>query len=84
VRFEDSFEIWLTKDKRITLSEAIDIGKRELTAYLVYDPLGVYGPDSWYWCSAILEILVQDGFIKSFKILKESPVELKYKEGVVY
>lgn len=83
VRFEDSFEIWLN-DKQITLSKAIDIGKRELTAYLVYDPLGVYGPDSWYWCNSILKILVQDGFIKSYKVLKESPIEPENKKGVVY
>ena len=83
MQFKDSFKIWLTREKEISLKEALKLAE-EFEIQEVYDPLGIYGPDSWFWCAAILEVLQQEDIIREFKILKKSPIKVPSKEGVIY
>ena len=86
MRFSSSFRIWLTRKEEITLEKAIKIAKRELITDMVYDPLGIRGPDSWWWCAAVLEVLQQEDWIREFEILSDPPVEqqIESEPGVIY
>jgi len=85
VQFEKYFKIWLTRETTITLKQALVIAKQELLD-MVYDPLGISGPKSWWWCAAVLEVLQQEDFIREFEILKDAPKNqmIPSKAGVIY
>lgn len=85
MQFEKYFKIWLNREDTITLKQALAIAKRELLD-MVYDPLGISGPKSWWWCAAVLEVLQQEDFIREFEILKEAPKDqmVESKVGVIY
>lgn len=85
MQFEKSFKIWINREDTISLEEALRIAKRELCD-MVYDPLGIDGSDSWWWCVAVLEVLQQEDWIREFNILKEAPKDqqIEAKAGVVY
>lgn len=85
MQFEKYFKIWLNREDTITLEQALAIAKRELLD-MVYDPLGIGGPESWWWCAAVLEVLQQEDFIREFEILKEVPKNqtVEAKVGVIY
>jgi len=86
VLFEDYFIIWLNKEDKISLEEALKIAKREMISEMVYDPLGLGSEKSWWWCAAVLEMLQQEDFIREFEIVKEAPKEqeIESKSGVIY
>lgn len=85
MQFEKYFKIWLTRKDTITLKEALVIAEQELLD-MVYDPLGIGGPKSWWWCAAVLEVLQQEDFIREFDILKDAPKNqtIESKAGVIY
>lgn len=85
MQFEKYFKIWLTKKETISLKEALAIAKRELLD-MVYDPIGIQGPKSWWWCVAVLEVLQQEDFIREFEILEDAPKNqmIPSKIGVIY
>lgn len=85
MQFEKYFKIWLNREDTITLEQALAIAKRELLD-MVYDPLGISGPESWWWCAAVLEVLQQEDFIREFEILKDAPKNqtVEAKVGVIY
>lgn len=86
MRFEKYFRIWLTREKKISLEEALKIAKREFISGMVYDPLGLGNAKSWWWCAAVLEMLQQEDWIREFDILKKAPKDqqIKAEAGVVY
>ena len=85
MRFENSFKIWVNREDTITLKKALKIAKREICD-LVYDPLGIGGPDSWWWCAGVLEVLQQEDWIREFDIQEEAPIDqqIESKAGVIY
>lgn len=86
MRFEKYFKIWLNRKDTISLEEALKIARQDMIPEFVYDPLGIGGPDSWWWCAAVLEVLQQEDWIREFDILKEAPKDqqVEAKAGVVY
>ena len=85
MRFEKYFIIWQTREDKISLEDALRIAKQEILD-LVYDPLGIGGPESWWWCVAVLEVLQQEDWIREFDIVKQAPKSQKIesKTGVIY
>ena len=85
MQFEKYFTVWQTREDKMSLEDALKIAKRELLD-MVYDPLGIGGPDSFWWCCAVLEVLQQEDWIREFEIIKEAPKKQKIesKEGTVY
>lgn len=83
--FENFFKIWINREDTITLEEALKLAKRELCD-MVYDPLGIHGPDSWWWCAGVLEVLQQEDWIREFDILQEAPMDqqIEAEAGVIY
>jgi hypothetical protein len=85
VQFEDSFKIWINREDTISLTKAITLARKN-ECDLVYDPLGIDGPDSWWWCVAVLEVLQQEDFIREFEVVEEAPSEqvLEVDDNVIY
>ena len=69
----------------ITLDAALELAKNQ-ESDLVYDPLGLGTPDSWWFCAAVLTVLKQDEYIFDFKVLKGVPKnqQVESKEGDIY
>jgi hypothetical protein len=86
VQFDENFKIWLTRETKITLNEAIKLAKDNLIGYFVYDPMGKYNSSSWWWCVSVLEVLQQEDLIREFEIVKGPPENqsIEAKAGVVY
>jgi len=53
---------------------------------MCYDPIGIKGPESWWWCAGVLEVLQQEDFIREFEVVAEAPgdQQIESKPGVVY
>ena len=85
MRFNNSFKIWFIKDVEITLEAALALAKNQ-ESDLVYDPLGLGTPESWWFCAAVLTVLKQDEYIFDFEVLKTAPKsqQIESKEGVIY
>jgi len=72
MKFSDSFRIYFLRNKTISLEQAIDTARKNNVDF-AYDPIDIYGPDSWYWCAGILDVLQQEGFIHGYDVLREAP-----------
>lgn len=86
MRFERYFKIWLNREDVISLKEALKLATKEMISEFIYDPLGINGPDSWWWCAGVLEVLQQEDWIREFDILKQAPEDqqIEAKAGTVY
>ncbi len=85
MRFNNSFKIWLIKGTEISLEAALELAKNQ-ESDLVYDPLGLGTPESWWFCVAVLTLLKQDEYIYDFEILKDAPKSqlVESEKGVTY
>ena len=84
MRFSNSFKIWLTKGIEIPLEATLELAKNQ-ESDLVYDPLGLGTPESWWFCAAVLTVLKQDEYIYDFEVLKNVPEsqQVESTEGVI-
>lgn len=74
MRFSKYFKIWITRDKQISLEEAVKLApKFDIYAEMLYDPLGRHSAESWWWCEGLLEVLQQEDIIREFEIVKPAP-----------
>jgi hypothetical protein len=71
--FENYFDIFILKEKKITLKEAIKIAKDNGLSEFPYDPLGYNNENSYYYCISLLELLQQEDLIREFEIKKKIP-----------
>lgn len=87
MRFEKFFKIWLTRKELISLEAAIKLAPEfDIYPEMLYDPLGIYNAESWWWCAGFLELLQQEDIIREFEILKDAPSDqqIESKAGVIY
>lgn len=86
MRFSDSFKIMELPGEEISLAQALKLARDDDFTDLLYDPLGIDGPASWWWCATVLEKLQQEDLIREFEVLKEAPADqqIEAKEGVDY
>lgn len=49
-----------------------------------YDPEGLYTPESFAWCEAVLDVMVQEGYLRPYKVVDRPEPNYEQDPNKIY